>query len=56
MIMSGKTLPQGASLNQGACGVNNGIAVRPIVQIIAIAARYSPRFYLLRHSAPQGIF
>jgi hypothetical protein len=28
--MSGNTTPQGASLNQGACGVNNGMAVRPM--------------------------
>ncbi len=28
--MSGKTTPKGASLNQGACGVNNRIAVRPM--------------------------
>jgi hypothetical protein len=28
----------------------------PHVQIIAIAGRYSPQFYLLRHSAPRGIF
>jgi hypothetical protein len=27
----------------------------PHVQIMAIAARYSPRFYLLRHSTPRGI-
>ncbi len=28
--MSGKTTSQGASLNQGACGVNNWMAVRPM--------------------------
>jgi hypothetical protein len=28
--MNGKTTSQGASLNQGACGVNNWIAVRPM--------------------------
>jgi hypothetical protein len=28
----------------------------PHVQIMAIAARHSPQFYLLRHSAPRGIF
>jgi hypothetical protein len=28
--MSGKTTHQGASQNQGACGVKNRIAVRPI--------------------------
>ncbi len=47
--MSGKTTPQGASLNQGACRVNDGA---PHVQIMAIAARHSPQFYLLRHSSP----
>jgi hypothetical protein len=28
----------------------------PHVQIMAIAASYSPQFYLLRQNAPRGIF
>jgi hypothetical protein len=41
--MSGKTTPQGASLNQGACGVKNCMAVRPMY-----------KSWLLRHATVRN--
>ncbi len=41
--MSGKTIPQGASLNQGACGVKNWMAVRPMY-----------KSWLLRHATVRN--
>jgi hypothetical protein len=54
--MSGKTTPQGASLNQGACGVNNWMAVRPMLKSwLSRHARVRNSIYC-GIAAPRGIF